>query len=83
MRNDTSGAYRIRIYTLGLGTQLTLPSGTLNERGDDILKRIANDPSSSNFNSSQQPGLYFFAGDPTQLDAAFKAIRSQITRLTQ
>jgi len=82
-RNDASGAYRIRIYTLGLGMQLTLPSGTSNERGDDILKRIANDPSSPNFNSAQQAGQYFFAGDPTQLDAAFKAIRSQITRLTQ
>jgi hypothetical protein len=42
------------------------------ERGDDILKRIANDPSSSNFNSAQQPGQYLFAGDATQLDAAFK-----------
>ncbi len=28
-RNDTSGAYRIRIYTLGLGTLLTLPAGRL------------------------------------------------------
>jgi len=82
-RNDTSGAYRIRIYTLGLGALLTIPSGALSERGDTILKRIANDPSSPSFNSAQQPGQYFFAGDPTQLDAAFKAIRSQITRLTQ
>ena len=83
-RNDTSGAYRIRIYTLGLGTLLTLPGGAPPmERGDDILKRIANDPSSPNFNAAQQPGQYFFAGDASQLDAGFKAIRSQITRLTQ
>jgi len=82
-RSDTSGAYRIRIYTLGLGALLTLSGGAASERGDEILKRVANDPSSANFNSTQQPGQYFFAGDPTQLDAAFKAIRSQITRLTQ
>jgi len=82
-RSDTSGAHRIRIYTLGLGVLLTLPGGAPMERGDDILKRIANDPSSPNFNPAQKPGQYFFAGDATQLDAAFKAIRSQITRLTE
>ncbi len=79
----SSPPYPMRIFTLGLGALLTLPGGTINERGDTILKRIANDPSSPDFKSNQPEGKYFFAGDPSQLNAAFEQIRNQIMRLSQ
>lgn len=83
VRTDNSGSYPIRIYTLGMGQLLTLAGGANMERGDDILKRIANDPSSPDFRADQPEGKYFFAGDPSQLNAAFEQIRNQILRLSQ
>ncbi len=53
------------------------------ETGSSILKRIANDPSSPDYNSNQPAGQYFFAGDPAQLNSAFEAVRNQIVRLSQ
>jgi Flp pilus assembly protein TadG len=85
-RNDTTGAYPIRIYTLGLGVLLYANQGTVPETGASILMRIANDPDPANaasHNSSQKDGKFFFAGDTNQLNAAFQAIRSLIIRLTQ
>jgi hypothetical protein len=82
-RSDTTGAYPIRIYTLGLGDLLNQNAGIVPETGSSILKRVANDPSSPNFNSTQLAGQYYFAGDPAQLNAAFEAVRNQIIRLSQ
>jgi hypothetical protein len=82
VRTDNSGAYPIRIYTLGMGQLLTIPAGASLERGDDLLKRIANDPSSPDFRSGQPAGKYFFAGDASELNAAFDQIRNQILRLS-
>jgi len=82
-RSDVTGAYPIRIYTLGLGDLLNQNAGTVPETGSSILKRVANDPTSPNFNSTQLAGQYYFAGDPAQLNAAFEAVRNQIIRLSQ
>lgn len=82
-RSDNTGAYPIRIYTLGLGDLLNQNAGTVPETGSSILKRVANDPTSPNFNSNQLAGQYYFAGDPAQLNAAFEAVRNQIIRLSQ
>ena len=82
IRRDTSGP-RIRIYTLGLGDLLNHPLGNPPATGSDILRRIANDSSSIDYDSSQLEGRYYFAGDPVELDAAFQAVRDQIVRLTQ
>ncbi len=79
IRSDTSGASKIRIYTLGLGDLLN----SARETGASILQRIANDPASTDFNPSQLDGRYFYAGDVAQLDTAFQAVRDQIVRLTQ
>ena len=57
--------------------------GTANETGTSILKRVANDKTSPNFNSTQLEGKYYFASDPAQLRAAFEAVRNQILRLSQ
>ena len=83
VRTDNSGAYPIRIYTLGMGQLLTIPAGASLERGDALLKRIANDRSSPDFRPSQPEGKYFFAGDASQLNTAFEQIRNQILRLSQ
>ena len=83
IRSDTSGASKIRIYTLGLGDLLNQRMGSARETGASILQRIANDPASTDFNPSQLDGRYFYAGDVAQLDTAFQAVRDQIVRLTQ
>jgi len=82
-RADSSGAQPIRVYTLGLGDLLNQPAGSVPETGASILMRIANDPASPSFNSSQAEGKYYFAGDTSQLATAFEAIRNQIVRLSQ
>ena len=82
-RGDTTGAYKIRIYTLGLGDLLNQPMGSAPETGTSILKRVANDATSPDFNSSQLTGQYYFASDPAQLRSAFEAVRNQILRLSQ
>jgi hypothetical protein len=83
IRSDSSGAHRIRIYTLGLGNLLNEPLGFPEETGSSILQRIANDPDSPDFDDDQPEGKYYFAGDPTQLEAAFQQVRDQIIRLTE
>jgi von Willebrand factor type A domain/Putative Flp pilus-assembly TadE/G-like len=83
VRTDNSGAYPIRIYTIGMGQLLTIPAGASFERGDAFLKRIANDRSSPDFRPGQPEGKYFFAGDASQLNTAFEQIRNQILRLSQ
>ena len=55
-RSDTGGDYRIRIYTIGMGDLVNLHLGTMPEPSSDILKRMANDPTSPDFNSAQLDG---------------------------
>ena len=85
IRNDTDGSDRrtIRIYTLGLGDLLYAPMGSKLETGASILARIANDPASPDHDPAQLDGQFFFAGDPSQLRAAFQTVHDQIFRLTQ
>ncbi len=81
-RNDT-GDYRIRIYTLGMGELVTYLLGTRQEPSADILKRISNDKTSSEFNSAQLEGKFFFAQTPDDVGPAFQGIQNQIIRLTK
>jgi Flp pilus assembly protein TadG len=83
IRSDGSGAQPIRVYALGLGDLLNQNVGSMPETGTSILKRIANDPSSPSYNPAQKDGKYYFAGDTTQLSAAFAQIRDQIIRISQ
>lgn len=85
-KNDATGAYPIRIYTLGLGDLLYQNMGAVPETGASLLMRVANDPDPANaasHNSSQKDGKFFFAGDTNQLNSAFQSLRSLIIRLTQ
>ena len=61
-RND-NGDYKIRIYTIGMGELVRYNLGTMPEKPEDILKRIANDKTSADFNDDQLEGKYFFAHD--------------------
>jgi von Willebrand factor type A domain/Putative Flp pilus-assembly TadE/G-like len=75
--------YRIRIYTIGMGELVRLQLGTRAELAEDILKRIANDPDSADYNNQQLAGRYFFARDETEVDDAFNQLQAEIIRLTK
>lgn len=63
-------------YTIGLGNT---PSGVNNE----LLQRIANDPSAGNYNSNYAQGIYVFAPTAAQLNQAFARIASDVLRFSK
>lgn len=81
----------ILIYAIGLGDDLTKqevqPLGTCgygnSEFGQNILLRLANTPNADTYNKNQPSGLYAYAADGSQLNAAFQQVANQILRLTQ
>jgi len=81
-RND-SGDYPIRIYTIGMGELVQYLLGTMPEKPEDILKRIANDKRSPDFNSAQLEGKYYFARTEADVGPAFQALQNQIIRLSK
>jgi Flp pilus assembly protein TadG len=81
-RND-SGDYKVRIYTIGMSYLVTDSLGTMPEMPQDILKRIANDKSSPDFNSGQLEGKYFHAQTAADVGSAFEGIQNQILRLSK
>jgi hypothetical protein len=82
-RSDNSGSYQIRIYTIGMGELVRYDLGTRPEKSEDILKRIANDPSSPDFNSNQLEGKYYYAQTEADVMPAFQQLQSQIIRLSK
>jgi hypothetical protein len=64
------------IFSIGLGNAATPPNA-------DFLKRVANDPGASNFNSSQKAGLYVYAQTSADLDAAFQRVAAEVLRLAK
>jgi hypothetical protein len=62
------------IYTIGMG-------GTAYPADHELLRMIANDPSSLLYSSSEPTGLYVYAPGASQLRAAFRRVASQVTRL--
>lgn len=81
-RND-NGDYRIRLYTIGMGDLVRLQLGTMPEMPEDILKRIANDSRSLDFNVNQLEGKYYFAQTEADVGPAFQALQNQIIRLSK
>ena len=81
-RND-NGDYKIRIYTIGMGALVQYNLGTMPEKPEDILKRIANDATSLDFNPNQLEGKYFFAQTASDVGPAFQGIQNQILRLSK
>ena len=81
-RNDV-GDYRIRIFTIGMGELVRYNLGTMPEKPEDILKRIANDSASPDFNPAQLEGKYYFALTEAEVMPAFQALQNQIIRLSK
>jgi hypothetical protein len=79
----SSGDYPIRVYTIGMGDQVNMLLGTIPEPGSDILKRIANDKTSLDYNSAQVAGKFYYAQTATDVDPAFQALRNEIVRLSK
>jgi len=74
----------IHVYTIGLGSLLTAHKSWGNhERGDTVLKNMANDPSAPNHTSSQLEGLYCYAASTVELNACFDKVANQLFRLTR
>jgi hypothetical protein len=82
-RSDASGAYPIRIYAIGMGELLTYNLGSIQEPANDILKRVANDATSLDFNNAQLEGKYYFAQTEADVGPAFQALQAQIIRLSK
>jgi hypothetical protein len=75
--------YPIRIYSIGMGELLNYLLGTMPEYPRDILKRVANDQTSPDYNSNQAAGKYYFAQTAADVGPAFQALRSELLRLTK
>lgn len=76
----------IVVFAIGLGASLQgIEMGGCNyaarERGEAVLKRIANTSDSTNYVATQPTGQYCFAQDETQLNQCFARIASEILRL--
>ena len=81
-RADT-GDYPIRIYTIGMGELVRYKLGTRKEMSEEILKRIANDVTSPDFNETQLEGKYYYAKTAADVGPAFQALQNQIIRLSK
>jgi Mg-chelatase subunit ChlD len=81
-RND-NGDYKIRIYTIGMGELVQYLLGTMPEKPADILRRVANDKTSPDFNNAQLEGKFYFAQTESDVAPAFAALQSEIVRLTK
>jgi Flp pilus assembly protein TadG len=82
-RSDNSGDYPIRIYTIGMGKLVKMNLGTIPEKPEEILMRIANDKASFDFNSAQLEGKYYFAETEADVSTAFQQLQNQIVRLSK
>jgi Flp pilus assembly protein TadG len=80
---DDDGDYEIRIFTLGMGELVRYDLGTRPEKSEDILKRVANDKTSPDFNEDQLEGKYYFAQTEADVAPAFQQLQNQIIRLTK
>jgi hypothetical protein len=82
-RSDSDGDYRIRVYTIGMGELVRYNLGTIPEKPEEILKRMANDKTSPDFNHDQLEGKYYYAATEGDVAAAFDALQNQIIRLSK
>jgi Flp pilus assembly protein TadG len=77
----------IYVFTLGLGNQLTLPAGPDGERGEDILKCMANVADApercAQVGAGQRVGTYCHAADENELKPCFDKLASAILRITK
>jgi Flp pilus assembly protein TadG len=82
-RSDNAGAYRIRVYSIGMGELVRYDLGSIPETSESILMRVANDRRSPDYNSNQLEGKFFFAETQDDVGAAFNQLLNEIIRLTR
>ena len=66
-----------------MGELVRLDLGTMPEKPEEILMRMANDARSPDFNEDQLEGKYDFAQTGADVGPAFQALQNQIVRLTK
>ncbi len=66
-------------YNIALGNPNA--SDPLDVPDTDLLLRMSNDPSSPEYTDTQPSGMFVFAPDNTQLNAAFVRVASEILRI--
>ena len=67
-----------------MGELVRCPLGTRREMSEEILKRVANDPTSPDkVGTPQLEGRYYYAETAEHVSAAFQALQNQIIRLTK
>jgi Flp pilus assembly protein TadG len=82
-RNDAGGDYQIRIFTIGMSYLVRDMLGTMPEMPEDILKRVANDITSPDYNSNQLQGAYYYAPTAVDVAPAYESIQNEIIRLSK
>jgi Mg-chelatase subunit ChlD len=82
-RSDMTGDQPIRIFAIGMGALVTLPLGTRPETSESVLKRVANDITSPDFNNTQLEGKYYYAATAADVAPAFQQLQNQIVRLSK
>jgi len=82
-RNDAGGDYQIRIFTIGMSYLVEDMLGTMPEMPEDILKRVANDKTSPDYNSNQLEGKYYYAPTAADVAPAYESIQNEIIRLSK
>lgn len=73
----------IYVFSLGLGSGLTSGSGPDSEKGEDLLKNIANTPDSKTYNPAKPVGVYCYAATATDLNPCFSRLASAILRISK
>lgn len=75
----------IYIFTLGLGDSLKSGTGVDGEKGEDILKCMANstDAPARCFNAAKPVGVYCFAATQSDLTPCFSKLASAILRISK
>ena len=82
-RSDTTGDHKIRIFTIGMGDLVKMALGTIPETSESVLMRIANDKKSTDYDSTQLEGKYYFAQTAADLGPVFQQLQAQIIRLSK
>lgn len=75
----------IYVFTLGLGSALKSGTGPDGEKGEDVLKCMANstDAPSRCFNAANPVGLYCYAATTSDLTPCFSKLASAIMRISK
>jgi Flp pilus assembly protein TadG len=85
---NTARTQVVKIHSIALGSavntlEINFCSYPASEVGSSLLKRLSNTTDSDAYNPAQTTGLYVWAENAADLDAAFTSIASEILRLSR